>query len=697
MTVALRLLGPVRAEVEGAPVDLGSPRQRCVLAGLLVDINQVVSPEQMVERVWGDRPPDRALGTLYSYLSRLRRALAPANVGIAREPGGYRLTGAPASVDLHRFRQLAAEARQTDDESALVLLEQALQLWRGEAFASLDTPWLNQLRSTLDAERRAAELDRNDLKLRLGQHADLVAGLTSQVTHHQLDERLAGQLMIALYRSGRQADAVRVYRDTRAALVAELGLEPGPELQRLHRRILAADQPVVTVDRPRRRTDRMPVPRQLPADIADFVGRDEQLVELRDLLDRSGSDQATPTILAIDGMAGSGKTTLAVRFGHRIARRFPDGQLYVDLRGYAPAPPMTAAEALGRFLRSLGQPASRIPDDEQEAAAAFRSAVADQRMLVLLDNARSAAQVRPLLPGNADCLTVITSRRTLATVDGARNVHLDVLSEQESLSLLRSLAGSDRIAAEPRAAARLASLCARLPLALRIAGARLVTRPPAPIGTLVEQLDDARHRLDELEVDDRAMRASFEVSYHALRTSDDPTDRLAADAFVLLGAVEWADTSVPVMAALLDLSRSDARAALERLADDRLLDRSAAGRYRAHDLLRLYAHELARQDEPARQAALFRAVDAYVAAAEHASLLLDPTNRRIPADPTRERRSGLTLRGPADAFAWADAERANLVAAAHQAAAEPDPDPASRYDSPRPSTARWSAGGTGAT
>lgn len=660
-----RLLGAVEARFNGRAVDLGPAPQRCLLAALLIDLNHVVPADQLLTRAWGDRIPRRARDTLYSYLSRLRHALAGAeNVDIAHRSGGYLLTADPSTVDVHCFRQLVRSAREAaDDEHAAVLFGRALALWRGNAFATLDTPWLNQVRTVLAAERRAAELDRNEIELRQGRHGELLPGLTTSAAENPFDERLAAQLMLAMYRAGRQAEAIRVYHDTRSALIEELGLEPGRELVQLHQRILSADLP------PTGPVTRSAVPRQLPVDILRFTGRKRYLADLRNGLE-SGEPPAA-AITVIEGTAGVGKTALAVHFGHKIAHGFPDGQLYLDLRGYAPTAPLTTAEALGWLLRSLGLPAEQIPIDEQEQAALYRSVLAGKRLLVVLDDARGAAQVRPLLPAGPGCLVVITSRTTLTALDGARHLHLDMLTEDEALALLAKLTGDDRVRQEPDAASRVITLCARLPLAVRIAGARLAARPHWTIAALVDRMTDEQRRLDELEVGDRAVRASFAVTQQALATSADPIDRRAARTFRLLGVLDWLEISVPVAAALLDLPQHDTREALERLLDAHLLDSTAPGRYHTHDLLRIYAREAARNEEPepVREAALRRALVTYLAAAEQATLLLTSIPHDAGAECTSPPHGGFTLPTPADAAAWVGAEQVNLVAAARQAAA----------------------------
>jgi DNA-binding SARP family transcriptional activator/tetratricopeptide (TPR) repeat protein len=675
--VEFRLLGTVEARIDGRAIDLGPARQRCVLVALLIDVNHVVLVEQLLDRVWGDRRPHRARGTLYSYLSRLRLALAGVDsLGIAHRSGGYVLTADPATVDLHRFRQLVSQARTSDNQDrAAALFEQALELWRGDPFATLDTPWLNRVRAVVEAERRAAELDHNDLELRRGRHTDLLADLATRAADHPLDERLAGQRMLALYRSGRPAESLQVYQDTRAALVDELGLEPGPELHQLHQRILAADPTLTTPAAANAgvRSEPTVVPRQLPVDVTHFTGRESYLTTLHTLLGSDGESRSSAVVItAIDGTAGVGKTALAVHFAHRVADRFPDGQLYIDLRGYAATAPATAAEALGWMLRSLGVPPERIPAEQQEQAALYRSVLAGKRVLVMLDNARSATQVTPLLPASQHCLVVITSRTTLATLDGSTHLHLDILSEQEALTLLAQLAGPDRVQREHMAAATLVALCSRLPLAVRIAGARLAARPTWTIAALVDRLADETRRLDELRVGERAVRASFAVTYRALKTSDDPVDQDAARMFRLLGVLDWVQMSVPVAAALLDQPQADAAAALEHLLDAHLLDSARPGRYHTHDLLRLYARDEAQHDlpEPERQAALRRALDCYLAAAEQATLLISPMAAgHVGAERTRSPHGGFELSRPADLSGWTDAEHANLVAAAQQAAA----------------------------
>lgn len=678
----VELLGPIHVWCGGMQLQLREPRLQGVLGILASRSSSVVSRGELIDAMWGEQAPSRSENAVHVYVARLRRILEPDRA--RRAPArlliwtgaGYLLRLEPGDLDVRTFeahRDHAHQARAAGDlDKALRRYDAALDLWRGTPWSGVPGPFAQAERTRLSELWLMVTEDRAETMLALGRHGDIVAELITLVAAHPLRERLRALLMLALYRSGRQAEALQAFRDARGVLVDKLGIEPGAELQQLHQRILGADPTVTAPSRG------IPVPRQLPADVANFTNRERHLADLHAVLD--GRVAGSPAgICAIDGTAGVGKTALAVHFGHRVADRFPDGQLYVDLHGYAPGRPMSSREALGRFLRSLGLRPEQIPTDEDERAATYRSLLAGKRMLVLLDNARNAQQVRPLLPGGPDCLVVITSRAALATVDGAHHVNLDVLAEQQALSLLARLVGTDRIAREPESAADLVRLCVRLPLALCIAGARLATRPHWSIGSLAERLGDEQHRLDELRSADRAVRASFAVSHNALRTSDDPVDQTAASLFQRLGTVDWVEMSVPIAAALLDLPQPQAHAALECLVDNRLLDSPTPGRYQCHDLLHLYAYDLADQheDPPGRLAALLRALDCYRTAAERATRLLDPTaTRRIRAYSARDRTDGFVLRNYADVTAWVDAEHANLLVAAQQAANAPDPAPA---------------------
>ncbi|MGD0560790.1 MAG: BTAD domain-containing putative transcriptional regulator [Streptosporangiaceae bacterium] len=509
--VEFRLLGPVQVRAGGRLVNVGAARQRCVLAVLLLNANRPVSADQLVERVWGDGPlPDHPRKAAQVYVSLLRRALASVEgVAISRHSAGYLIDVDEQYVDAHEFRALIDQARAArQDADAMALFERALALWRGEALSTLDTPWINVARVTLDKERQAAERDLTDLQLREGRHGVLLARLSAWAEQHTLDERLAGQLMLALHRSGRQADALHHYRQLRERLADELGADPSHAIQRLHQQILT-DDPALTLFPSQHDEDpsgaRMTVvPRQLPAGIAHFTGRADALKILDALAGRVGATAGAVVITVIDGTAGIGKTALAVHWAHRHADRFPDGQLYVNLRGFDPAGTLVPAPAAIRgFLGALGVPPPQIPAALEEQAGLYRSLLAGRRMLIVLDNARDPEQVRPLLPGAAGCLVLVTSRSrltSLVALQGAHPVTLDLLTLDEARDLLARRLGAERAAIEADALDGLIELCARLPLALNIIAARAAAHPDVPLTALTGQLRETHQRLDAQKI-----------------------------------------------------------------------------------------------------------------------------------------------------------------------------------------------------
>jgi DNA-binding SARP family transcriptional activator len=656
LTAEFGVLGAVEARIGGRPVDLGHARQRCVLGVLLVEAGRPVTVDQLVARVWGEDAPQRAAGALYSYLSRLRRAVADATeMGIARRPSGYVLTADPQTVDLHRFRRLMTQARAADsDRSATALITEALALWRGEPFAGLDTPWLASMRRLLLGERFAAELDHNDVLLRLGRHGELLPALTAAVAEHPLDERLAEQSMLALYRCGRQADADEQYRRIRRRLADELGSDPGAALRRLHERIIAADPTLAVLPADARVPEvaaapARTVPAQLPADVRAFTGRTGELAALDRLLAPPEGDEPPLTVALLSGTAGVGKSALAVRWAHRVREAFPDGQLYVNLRGYDAEQPVAVADALAWFLTALGVRGPEIPPGVDERAGLLRSELTGRRMLVLLDNASSVEQVRPLLPGTGSCLVLITSRDSLpgmVAVHGAERVNLDLLPPADAVGLLRRLIGT-RVDREPEVAADLAAACARLPLALRIAAELAAARTDVSLAELVAELGDHQLRLDLLDAggDPRAaVRAVFSWSYQNL-----PAD--AARAFRLLGLHQGDTVHVAAVAALTGTHTGEARRQLGVLLRASLVQPGRGGRYGMHDLLRAYAAELAGEHDSAadRKAALTRVFDHYLAGSVAAMTTLYPDEPGPNGDPDAARN-------------WIEAERRNLAA-----------------------------------
>lgn len=623
-----RLLGEIEARLNDEPVDLGPARQRCVLAVLLIEANIPVQVDQLVYRVWGERVPNRVRESLYSYVSRLRQALP--GVTIIRRSSGYVLEVDPDTIDLHRFRLLLARARDTSDAR---LLEEALGLWRGEAFGGIDTPWLAEQRESLDQERLAAQLDRNDLDLSQG--TERVAELSALAARYPLDERLAGQLMLALYRSGRQPAALAVYDETRRRLAGQLGLEPSPELRHLRQQILTnSPGPTARFD--------------LPRDVNQFTGRTSEQRYLLRAVDTPGA------IAAIDGMAGIGKTALAVRLAHQLAPRYPDGQLFLDLHAYTPgSTPLAPAAALDKLLRAVGVSGGAIPDDVDERAALWRDRLVGQRMLIVLDNAADTVQVRPLLPGTSDCLVLVTSRQRLSGLDGARVLSLDMLAPRESAELFGRVVGESRVADEQDAVHDVLQLCGYLPLAIRLAAARLQHRPTWTVAHLAGRLRDQR-QLDELQAEDRSVAAAFSLSYDHL---DDPHQRM----FRLLGVVPGPDFDVHAAAVLGDFDPAEADRLLEGLLDVHLLQQPSEGRYAMHDLLRAYACQI---EDPDQHKALDRLLGYYLHAASLAMDLIAPLERHRRTPVPASSRPIPPLSSYDEALSWLDSERVNLLAAA---------------------------------
>ena len=680
--VRYRVLGPLELrDGDGRLVRLHAPKRRTLLGLLLLYANQPVGTDRLAEALWGPRPPASAAGVLRTYLSWLRRGLGLTGrdgMGqVVAEPGGYRLVVPAGQLDLLVFDRLAAEGEQGlaagDLELAAARLEEAAGLWRGRAFedVGLDGAAAAELAQLEERRLRAAE-GWVEARLALGQHERVLERLAALVVQEPLRERLWAGWMLALYRSGRQAEALGAFGELRGRLVQELGIDPSPPLQELHRQLLSADP---ALDAPAAAPPgpapvEVVVPRQLPADVATFTGREGELARLIGALE--AEDRPAPVVCALQGAGGIGKSALAVHAAHRLAGRFPDGQLYVDLHGATDGlSPLAPLEVLGRFLRGLGMEPAAVPTDVEEASAAFRSRVAGRRLLVVLDNARDAAQVRPLLPATPGCAVLVTSRRLLASLDGASHLHLDILPAVDAVELLGRLAGRERVAGEPGPAAEVARWCGWLPLALRISGARLAARPGWPVRALAERLADEQRRLDELDLPDVGVRASFAVSHHELVASTDPLDRAAAGAFGLLGVLDGADVGVPVVARLLDQPADESERVLERLVDAQLLETPSPGRYRLHDLLRLYAREQAvqRHPEPDRSAALTRALGLYVATTWHTLELLRPGDYRLDHAEDRWRKGGLGFADAPAALEWLEAERANLLAAVQQATA----------------------------
>lgn len=656
-TADFRLLGAVEVRLGDRLVDIGHARRQCVLAVLLHDANRTVSQDQLVDRVWGNRRlPSRPHNVVQTYVSLLRRALAPiSQVDITLRSAGYQLSVDPGAVDVHRFHALVTEAGTAADDPASDLYEQALSLWRGEPFATLDTPWLATARTKLLSERYAAELDLSDVQLRLGNHASLVSDLTARVTEHPLDERAVGQLMLALYRSGRPADALEQYRRTRQRFADELGIDPGAPLRELHNRMLAAD-PALTAPAGRSLSV---TPRQLPAQPSTFTGRARELAQLDSMM--TAHDMV---VVAISGVAGVGKTWLAAQWAHQNVDRFPDGQLYVDLRGFGPGAPTPAMTVVRGFLDALGVHPDAVPAGPDAQTALYRSVLLGRRMLIVLDNARDAAQVAPLLPGSASCAVLVTSRRQLADLiarHGARPLRLDLLNDVEAAELFGSHLGRDWAAAEAEPVSELLSCCAGLPLAISNVATRATLRPSFSLAVFADELRDVSSRLDVLDDGELATNVRTVLSW-----SYDALDKPTAGVFRRLGLVS--DVDLLAVAALADLPVGRTRIMLRELESVHLVQQLQPGRYQMHDLVRLYAAErVERDDRPAdRTAALRRLVDHYLGCAFAADQVLDP--HRLPAGPAVSPAPARSFDDPAEALAWFTTEHGNLLAAQRIAA-----------------------------
>jgi DNA-binding SARP family transcriptional activator len=641
-----RLLGPVEVWFDDERIDLGFPRQRTLFAMLLVEANRLVTLDSLIDRIWAEHPPTRASHAVYADVSKLRRALTPASgLRLVRHTGGYLIEADPATIDLHCFRAFRSRAHSGDnDEDTAALLDEALALWRGDAFAGLDNPWLTTVRTSLNSEKLAAILDRNDAYLCLGRHTHLLTDLADMSTVHPLDERLAAQYMAALHHCGRPADALAHYHRTRGHLAEELGVDPGLALQELHEHILRNDPHLHTTTPP---PAQPPIPRQLPAHAPHFVGRTEELRRLTALLDTTldaGTDTTsdagmgaggTAVISAIGGAGGIGKTWLALHWAHRHANRFPDGQLFVDLQGFSPAAePMSPPVAVRGFLDALGVAPGRIPPDSHAQAALFRSLVTDRRMLLVLDNAADATQVMPLLPGSPTCTVLITSRRQLTGVIaryGAHHLPVSVLSDADARQVLVLRLGPDRVAAEPAAVDDLLASCAGFPLALSIIASRAVLAPGVPLGELAAELRDATTRLGALNDADTAVSLPAVLSW-SLRTLTDEQARV----FGLLGIAPGPDISLTAAASLTGLPDAQTAAILRTLEQASLLDRDKTGRYQMHDLVRLHAREHAGRTQPEaeRETAVRRVVDFYLHTANAGNRHLVSTQPpRRPAPP----------------------------------------------------------------
>jgi DNA-binding SARP family transcriptional activator len=673
----IRLLGPVDVLADDGPREVRGLRRKAVLAALALHGGEVVSAGRLAEVVWGQDAPPTAVNTLQTHVSYLRTVLGSKNAIRACRPG-YLLDLGGDSSDVRVAERLLREGTGSADPAQGVRhLRAALALWHGQSLADVTgVAWLEEQAVRLDLLCLQVRRALAEARLAAGEHADLVPELEEMVAQNPLDEQVYGQLMLALYRCGRQADALAVFGRLRAVLAEQLGIDPSPVIRNLQTAILRQDEALTVPARPLTALAARPVPApaQLPSAVPGFAGRAAELASLDAVLARAQREccagSAAVVISAVSGTAGVGKTALAVQWAHRVAARFPDGQLYVNLRGFGPGgQPVEPAEAVRGFLAGMGVAQDQIPDGAPAQTALYRSLLAGKRVLVVLDNARDAGQVRPLLPGSPGCLAIVTSRSDLAglvAAEGAYPVSLDLLPPAEAGELLAHRLGEARVASEPAAVSEIIERCARLPLALAIAAARAASRPGFPLAAIAAGLRGATATLDPFGGADPAtdVRVVFSWSCRLLSTD-------AARLFALLGLHPGPDISVPAAASLAAVPPGRAEALLAELAGAHLLSEHGPGRYTAHDLLRTYATEQARSQVTGadRAAASHRILDHYLHTAYVAARILKPERDPIDIAEPSPGTVAEDLTASDSALAWFTAEHRVLLACISASAA----------------------------
>jgi DNA-binding SARP family transcriptional activator/tetratricopeptide (TPR) repeat protein len=670
------LLGPLEVISGDGPVKIPGLRQRVVLAMLLLQVNQSVPLERLVDAVWDDDPPSTAKAQIQTCVSVLRRRLSTADrpEPIKTSPSGYRLSVSSEQLDIARFESLVASAYAAMAEDrpveAVAGFRGALSLWRGPAAAGLASSIVQAAATRLNERRLTATEQCIELELQLGRHRELMGELSELVVEHPLREELRGYQMIALYRSGRQADALESFRRLQKIFREELGLDPGPKLCDLERAILANDRRLQLEPPAESAADWTAnsgpaVPRQLPAAVPEFTGRDRLLKLVGAVLTESRDDSAAARclpIVALSGKGGVGKTAIAVQVCHALSSEYHDGQLFAQMRE-ADGRPVSSSEQLARFLRALGLASSSLPSSMEERTASYRSFLADRHVLIVLDDANDAAQVTPLLPGGANCAVIVTSRNPLPGLCGARHFEVDDLDLQSSIELISRIIGAQRVESERPAASRLAQLCGCLPLALRIAAAKLAARPHWRIAEITRRLADEGTRLNELAVGGLGIRGTLSLSFDSLEPD-------AQQLLVRLGLLGTVDFAAWVCAPLLDAEHWRAVDLLDQLVEAHLIEvrvhEDRPPRYRLHELIRVYALEhLVTEPIGDRAAALERLLGCWLGLAEEAH------RRMYGGDYVTLHGSAARWRLPDDvmnevlqsALGWFRAEHAGLVSA----------------------------------
>lgn len=668
------VLGPVEVGQGESTRRLTAYRQHTALGLLLLRANEFVSVEELIDAIWGESPPPTAREQVQICVSRLRRLLVEVlgEQVIVTRTGGYVCQADPGYVDASLFKKYVRigenHAAGGDNVKGAEVFRRALGLWRGPVLPGAS----GRARLLADAlvEKKVSVTEHCiELELALGRHRELISELIGLVAEHPLREQLRAYLMVALYRSGRQAEALEAYREARKDLIEELGIEPSDSLRQLESSILSGAEELSLGEAPASEAPAkaapVVVPHQLPAAIGDFTGRGLVVSAVEEELAGTSAEN-TMRIVRISGRGGIGKTVLAVHVAHRLSEQYPDGQLFANLHG-ATGEPVDTVGVIARFLRALGMRASELPLDPAELQDVYRSRLSGRRILVVLDDAASEDQVIPLLPGSSSCSVIVTSRRPLGGLPGAVTINLDILENKHAGSLLARLVGHERATAEADSLNVLTQLCGRWPLAIRIIGARLAARPHWPLSAMVDRLQDEQRRLDEIAYGNLHVRSTLTISYEGLSF---PAKRL----FRLLGLCQAPDFAVWVSASLLDTNKFEAGDVLEELVEARLIDIADAQgpRFGWHDLIRIYAQEKLAEDEPEveRDAALRRMLGAYL------SLAREAHRRLYGGDYTVLHGDGYRWELPerdvervlAEPMSWLEIEESGLVAAVRQAA-----------------------------